>query len=177
MANCVITKGRGKACKSQAGVAAIYIGNETEIGYTYGASASDLNQITAFTGATTSFYRISQPINTAGYTETATINEQTGTAVFSQNLEFSTFGVSQDMADDVSAIVRGNWRVLIQDRNGNYFLLGEKIAAYVSAFTGGFGKAGNDLNGYTITLTTESGSSITQVTSTAAASVISTATA
>lgn len=174
MANCIISKGRAVGCKSVAGVYEIYLGAETSMSYTYGTASPVLNQITGFTGATTSFYKITQPVNTAGYTETATVNEQTQTAVFAQSLEFSIYGVNQDLADDVSAIVRGRWRVLIQDKQGNFFLLGEKIPAYVSAFTGGLGKGGNDTNGYTITLSTESGYSITQVTSAAAATLIST---
>ena len=171
---CILTSGYSLPCKGIAGVQEVYIGtwNDGSLTYTTG-TGSNLNQITAFTGATVSFYKFQQTIETGSLTETGNFNEQNGTAYYDQVVEITVHNVSQTLNDQVNTLGRGRWRIIVLDANGNYFLVGKQNPVSVTALTGGLGKAYGDLNGYTITFTGKEYDVLTQVTSTAALSVIS----
>lgn len=171
--SCLITEGYSIACKGIAGVQAVYIGewNGNDIGYTIG-TGSQAGQITAFTGATVSFYEFQQTIETGALTETGNFNVQNGTAFYEQTVEITVHNVTQTLIEQVNQLGRGRWRIIVQDVNGNYFLVGKVNPVQVSAVTGGLGKAYGDLNGYTITFTGKEFDALTQVTTSAALSVI-----
>jgi hypothetical protein len=172
--SCILTAGYTLPCKGIAGVQEVYIGtwNDGSLTYTIG-TGSNLNQITAFTGATVSFYRFQQTIETGSLTETGNFNEQNGTAYYDQVVEITVQNTNQTLIDTVNNLGRGRWRIIVLDVNGNYFLVGKQNPVNVSALTGGLGKAYGDLNGFTITFTGKEYDVLTQVTSAAAATVIS----
>lgn len=172
--SCILTAGYTLPCKGIAGVQEVYIGtwNDGSLTYTVG-TGSNLNQITAFTGATVSFYRFQQTIETGSLTETGNFNEQNGTAYYDQVVEITVHNVNQTLNDVTNNLGRGRWRIIVLDANGNYFLVGKQNPVSVTAVTGGLGKAYGDLNGYTITFTGKEYDVLTQVTSTAALTVIS----
>ncbi len=175
--SCLLTGGYNIACKGIAGVQSVFIGTwnggtaSGGIGYTIG-TGSQLNQITAFTGATVSFYEFKQTIETGSLTETGNFNEQNGTAYYDQVVEITVHNTDQTLIDQVNVLGRGRWRILVLDVNGNYFLVGKQNPVNVSAVAGGSGKAYGDLNGFTITFTGKEFDVLTQVTPTAAISVI-----
>jgi hypothetical protein len=170
---CLLTTGYTLPCKGIAGVQAVYIGtwNDGSLTYTTG-TGSNLNQITAFTGATVSFYTFQQTIETGSLTETGNFNEQNGTAYYDQVVEITVNNTNQTLNDQVNNLGRGRWRIIVLDSNGNYFLVGKVNPVSVTAVTGGLGKAYGDLYGFTITFTGKEFDVLTQVTSTAALSVI-----
>jgi hypothetical protein len=171
---CILTSGYTLPCKGIAGIQEVYIGtwNDGSLAYTVG-TGSNLNQITAFTGATVSFYKFQQTIETGSLTETGNYNEQNGTAYYDQVVEITVHNVNQTLNDQINILGRGRFRIIVLDSNGNYFLVGKVNPVSVTAVTGGLGKAYGDLNGYTITFTGKEYDVLTQVTSAAAASVIS----
>lgn len=177
--SCVLSGGYLVPCKGIAGIQEIYImaynGSTASngLGYTIGASASNLNQITAFTGATGSgFYQFQQELETGSVTPTANINPQNGTAYYDQVVEITVTNITQTLIDKVDTLGRGRWRILILDQNGNYFLVGKSNPVSVTGVTGGFGKALGDPQGFIITFTGKEYSVFTQVTTGAALSVI-----
>jgi len=175
---CLLSSGYTVPCKGIAGVQAVYIAsyNDGAIGYTIGTASGNLNQITAFTGVTASggslFYKFEQPIETGSLMETGNYNEQNGTAYYDQVVEITVHNVNQTINDVINNLGRGRWRIIVLDSNGNYFLVGKTNPVSVTALTGGLGKAYADLNGYTITFTGKEYDVLTQVTSAAAAAVI-----
>lgn len=171
--SCLITEGYSIACKGIAGVQAVFIGewNGNDIGYTIGTGAT-AGQITAFTGATVSFYEFQQTIETGSLTEAGNFNVQNGTAFYEQTVEITVHNTNATLLEQVNVLGRGRWRILVLDVNGNYFLVGKQNPVQVSAVAGGLGKAYGDLNGFTITFTGKEFDVLTQVTSTAALSVI-----
>lgn len=170
---CLITNGYEIACKGIAGVQAVYIGewNGSDIGYTIG-TGSVAGQITAFTGATVSFYEFQQTIETGSLTEAGNFNVQNGTAFYEQTVEITVHNITQELIEQVNVLGRGRWRILVQDVNGNYFLVGKVNPVMVSAVTGGLGKAYGDLNGYTLTFTGKEYDALQQVTASASLAVI-----
>lgn len=172
---CLINSGYVLPCKGIAGIQAVYIGNWTPtLTYTIGTnSGTNLNQITAFTGATTSFWTFQQTIETGSLVETGNYNVQNGTAYYDQVVEITTHNVTQALVDQVNILGRGRFRIIVLDSNGNYWLVGKVNPVDVTALTGGLGKAYADLYGYTITFTGKEYDALTQVTTAAALSVIS----
>ena len=178
--SCLITEGYSIACKGIAGVQAVFIGEwngltaSGGIGYTIGtgATGSPLGQITAFTGATVSFYEFQQTIETGSLTEAGNFNVQNGTAFYEQTVEITVHNTNAKLLEQVNVLGRGRWRILVLDVNGNYFLVGKQNPVMVSAVAGGLGKAYGDLNGFTITFTGKEYDVLTQVTTAAALSVI-----
>jgi hypothetical protein len=148
--SCVLTSGYSIPCKGIAGVQAVYIGlwNGPAMGYTTTGIT-----ISAFTGATVSFYEFEQPIETGSLTETGNFNTQNGTAYYDQVVEITVHNITAGLIDQVNTLGRGRWRILVLDVNGNYFLIGKQNPVMVTAVAGGLGKAYGDLNGYTITFT------------------------
>jgi hypothetical protein len=175
--SCLLTSGYTLACKGIAGVQAVYIGtwNGPDLSYTIG-TGSQINQITAFTGTTQSFYEFEQTIETGSLTETGNFNEQNGTAYYDQVVEITIHNTNQCLIDQVNTLGRGRWRIIVLDVNGNYFLVGKQNPVNVSSVAGGSGKAYGDLNGFTITFTGKEFDVLTQVTTAAAQGVIVNAT-
>jgi len=175
--SCLITEGYAIACKGIAGVQAVFIGEwngstaSSGLGYTIGTGSSDY-QITAFTGATVSFYEFQQTIETGSLTEAGNFNVQNGTAFYEQTVEITVHNTTATLIEQVNVLGRGRWRILVLDVNGNYFLVGKVNPVMVSAAAGGLGKAFGDLNGFTITFTGKEYDALTQVTAAAALSVI-----
>lgn len=173
--NCLLTAGYSLPCKGIAGIQEVYIGNwnSTSLTYTVSAATASLNQITAFTGTTQSFYKFQQPIETAGFTNNGNFSDQNGTAYFDQVLEITITPVDYNTTNIVNTLSVGKWRVIILDQNGNYFLMGKTNPVTVSGLAGGVGKAYGDVNGYTITFTGKEPAVLTSISSAAALSVIS----
>jgi hypothetical protein len=171
--SCLITEGYAIACKGIAGVQAVFIGewNGNDIGYTIGTGLT-AGQIEAFTGATVSFYEFQQTIETGSLTEAGNFNVQNGTAFYEQTVEITVHNTTATLIEQVNVLGRGRWRILVLDVNGSYFLVGKQNPVQVSAVAGGLGKAYGDLNGFTITFTGKEYDALTQVTTTAALSVI-----
>jgi hypothetical protein len=169
MADCVLSSGYSIACKGIAGVQAVYIGEWTSnAGYTYSVSG----QITGFTAGTSSFYEFQQTIETGSLTETGNFNTQNGTAYYDQVVEITIHNTDQSLINQVNTLGRGRWRILVLDVNGSYFLIGRQNPVMVTSVAGGSGKAYGDLNGFTITFTGKEYDVLTQVSSTAATSLI-----
>jgi hypothetical protein len=167
--SCVLTSGYSIPCKGIAGVQAVYIGewNGPALGYTTTGIT-----ITAFTGATVSFYEFEQPIETGSLTETGNFNTQNGTAYYDQVVEITVHNIDANLIQDVNILGRGRWRILVLDVNGNYFLIGKQNPVMVTAVAGGLGKAYGDLNGYTITFTGKEFDALAPVNAAAALALI-----
>ena len=172
--SCLLTSGYALPCKGIAGIQAVYIGNwNNTLAYTYGTFSGIGNVITAFTGGTSSFYTFQQEIEQGSFIETGNYNPQNGTAYYDQVVEITVFNMTQTLNDQVNALGRGRSRILVLDQNGNYFLVGLVNPVNVSGVAAGAGKAFADLNGYTITFTGKEYSLATQVSPTAALTLIS----
>jgi len=168
--SCALTNGYSLSCKIQAGVQKVFIGswNDTSLTYTIDTNG----QITAFGGATVSMYTFQQTIETASFVAPAEINNENNAIQYNQTLMITLTGLTPALLNQIKTLGQGVWRVLILDKNGNYFLMGKTGPAQVSAIDSGLGKVGTDLNGATITITAKEDQPLYSVSSGAALSVI-----
>jgi hypothetical protein len=169
---CLLTSGYTIGCKTQAGVQKVFIGqwNDTSLTYTFGTNSI----ITAFGGATTSFYTFQQPIETSSYTAPAEVNTENNAIQYNQTLSINVQGMNAALLNQIKTLGQGVWRILILDKNGLYFLMGKSGPVQVSAIDSGLGKAGTDLTGAMITFTSKEDQPLYEVNSAAALTLITT---
>jgi hypothetical protein len=169
--SCLLTSGYSIGCKTQAGVQKVFIGtwNDTSLTYTFGTNSI----ITAFGGATTSFYTFQQPIETSSFTSPAEVNTENNAIQYNQTLTINVQGMNAALLNQIKTLGQGVWRILILDKNGSYFLMGKNGPVQVSAIESGLGKVGTDLNGAVITFTSKETQPLYEVEAAAALTLIS----
>lgn len=168
--SCILTNGYTVGCKSQAGVQKVFIGtwNDSSLTYTYGTNSI----ITAFGGATSSFYTFQQTIETSSYTAPAEVSTENNAIQYNQTLAINVQGMNAALLNQIKILGQGVWRIIILDKNGSYFLMGKSGPVQVSAIDSGLGKVGTDLNGAMITFTSKEDQPLYEVTSAAALTLI-----
>jgi hypothetical protein len=135
------------------GVKAAYIGVDVVIASTsYDAN----NQITGLTGTTGSFYQYELPKDTASFTETFNISNTNGTAFYDQALTINLQKLSADKRNQLLLLSRNrDIKVIFQDNNDNYWLMGKDRGGVISAGTSVTGTAPGDANQYSITISAQ----------------------
>lgn len=168
--SCILINGYSIGCKTQAGVQKVFIGswNDTSLTYTYGTNSI----ITAFGGATTSFYTFQQPIETSSFAAPAEVNTENNAIQYNQTLTINVQGMNAALLNQIKTLGQGVWRIMVLDKNGSYFLMGKSGPCQVSAIDSGLGKAGTDLHGAVITFTAKEDQPLYEVSSSAALALI-----
>ena len=148
--SCVLTNGYTLGCRDNiGGVQTVYIGEYNGDDLTYSFTAS--NVISAFGGATVSFYTFEQEIETGSYTENGVFSTENGTSFYEETLSITLHRLDATLRNQILLLGQGKWRVIIKDQRGVYHLMGKQNPVRVSASTPGVGKAYGDLNGAVIT--------------------------
>ena len=151
---CDLTSGRNKACFDvTGGVKSVSFCNFGELGaITYDITDTDV--ISAFAGTPEFFqYQLKGTANT--YTETITKDVNNGTSFFAQSLAIQLPKMDKATHKELKLLVWNSPHVVIEDYNGNNFVMGLTNGADVTGGTIVTGGARGDLNGYTLTLTAE----------------------
>lgn len=167
--SCVLSTGYTLGCRAQAGITKVFIGSWTNLTYQY-----DIDGLTigTFSGATTSFYTFEQTIETANYTSAAEVNNENNAIQYAQSLEITLTNLTATLANQIKVLGQGVWRIILLDKQGNYWLMGSTGPVQVSAIASGLGKAGTDLNGATLTFMSKETTPLVAVKSSAALSLI-----
>jgi len=147
---CVLTAGYALGCRDNiGGIQEVYIGewNGDALGYTFGTASI----ITAFTGATGSFFTFEQEAQVGSYTENGVFSNENGTSFYEQTCVITLHKLEAPLRNTILVLGQGKWRVIIKDQRGKYWLMGKQNPVRVSASTPQLGKAYGDLNGAVIT--------------------------
>lgn len=170
--SCIVSQDNLLGCASVGGIQTLYIGtyNGSAMGFTIGSTAS---LITGFTGATVSFYQMQQQPSSGEYTSPGSINVQNNATGYTQTLTFMVYQMSAQTSNLIQTLGQGVFRVLFLNRAGKYFMMGINAQCNVTAIEGGSGVGLSDLNGHTITITSEDYVPYYEVTAAAAATIIS----
>lgn len=147
---CVLTNGYTLGCRDNiGGIQEIYIGewNGDALTYTFGT----FSLITAFAGATVSFYTFEQDAQVGSYTENGVFSTENGTSFYEQTCTITLHKLEADLRNKLLILGQGKWRVMIKDQRGKYWLMGKQNPVRVSASTPQLGKMYGDLNGSVIT--------------------------
>lgn len=147
--SCDISAGRALPCKDQVGgLKNVYFANYGAISVTL--SADDSIAATEFTGDT--FYQYELKGNSS-LTQNIQSSRENGTTAFEQVLELTLPKLTAADNQAVKLLAFGRPHIVVEDYNGNFFLVGREHGADVTGGTVVTGAAMGDLSGYTLTFT------------------------
>jgi len=147
---CDITDGRVLPCKDTVGgLKNVYFINYDATD-TFTEAADDSVAHTDFTGLTAYQYALK---GTSSLTQNITSSRENGTTFFEQVLELTLPKLSSADNKEIKLLAFGRPRIVVEDYNGNYFLVGREHGADVTGGTVVTGAAMGDLSGYTLTFT------------------------
>lgn len=147
---CLLTTGYTLGCRdSIGGIQEVYIGN-FQSGATYTLNANDV--ITAFSGATVSYYTFEQEMETGQFNQTGAYSVENGTVFFTQELLLTFHKNDATLRNQLLVLSQANMSVIVKDQRGLYWLMGYQNGVRATAGAMNTGKAYGDLNGFTITL-------------------------
>jgi hypothetical protein len=151
MANCVLTSGIPLACtESTGGVKNVYIAayNEAGTSFTY-----DANDVIDTVTTTETFYTFKFRPQTASFTEEGTHSVENGTNFWTQTLAMVFHKMDADKRNNLLLLAGADLHVIVETQNGDYWFMGLKNGANLSASTVSAGQGYGDLNGYNYTIT------------------------
>jgi len=146
---CTLNKGRLEPCKdSVGGLQAVYFIDYGTLGAI--SYATDSDEITALAGTPTAFkYTLKGNSNLE---QTITSSRENGTTFYDQLITLTLKKLSPQSHDELALIAVARPHVVVEDNNGNAFLVGLEWGADVNGGTVVTGAAMADLSGYTLTL-------------------------
>lgn len=148
--SCLINKGRLEPCKdSVGGIQAVYFVNYGTLGDITYASATS-GEITGVAGSPTAYKYVLK--GTSSLEQTVTSSRENGTTFYDQLVNMTFKKLSPQSHDEVALIAVSRPHVIVEDNNGNAFLVGLEWGADVNGGTIVTGAAMGDLSGYTLTL-------------------------
>ena len=148
--SCLINKGRLEPCKdSVGGIQAVYFVDYGTLGDITYASVTSA-EITGVAGSPTAYKYVLK--GTSSLEQTITSSRENGTTFYDQLVNMTFKKLSPQSHDEVALIAVARPHVIVEDNNGNAFLVGLEWGADVNGGTIVTGAAMGDLSGYTLTL-------------------------
>jgi ribosomal protein L6P/L9E len=150
---CNITTGRAKACKEfQGGVQSLFIFNFLENAFTVTAG-----EATAINALLTEVFEYKVEGDGQTLVENMVSDRNTGTTVNTQTITAMLKGIDAETSAELNLVAKGYPMAVVKDRNGVYHAVGldDGIDFTIDQATGG---AKTDMNGYTITGVSTTGS-------------------
>lgn len=154
--SCAISTGRSLPCKdSLGGLKAAYIVPYESIDVadiTYDSVNSDAIETIGSNPVTCYKYDLK---GVSTFEQTITSSRENGTTFFEQVLNLTFTKLDKATHKELKLLAWGRPRILVEDYNGNVFLMGLEHGAEVTGGTIVTGAAMGDLSGYTLTLTSQ----------------------
>ena len=132
------------------GIKTLWVSSDADLGtITSGATAG----ITSLSGATGTFYQIEVAKDTASFTETFTISNTNGTAFFQQEVTIPVQHLSSAKRAQIQLLAYNRAsKVVFEDNNGLYWLVGATRGCVISSGTTTTGTAPGDATQYSFVL-------------------------
>lgn len=132
------------------GIKTLWVSSDADLGtITAGATAG----ITSLSGATGTFYQIEVAKDTASFTETFNISNTNGTAFFQQEVTIPVQHLSSAKRAQIQLLAYNRAsKVVFEDNNGLYWLVGATRGCVISTGTTTTGTAPGDATQYSFVL-------------------------
>ena len=145
---CTLTIGRKEPCKNiVGGISAVFFIDYGTVTLAFDSTdtdvVEDLGSVTAFK------YELK---GNSSFEQAITSSRENGTTFFEQTLNLTLKKMTVQDHKELKLLSFGRPHVVVQDYNGNAFLMGAEHGAEVSGGTIVTGSAMGDLSGYTLTL-------------------------
>lgn len=168
--SCLITSGIAQGCRNNAGgVKKFYIGSVNLTTATT-VSSGGTGTITSFTSF--SAYTFYPNKNSSDFVENYQVSIENGTVGYEQVVNMSFSKLQAATRNQVLLLAQGDLWIIVEDRNGKFWLLGEEEGMTLSGGNAGSGKVLTDKNGYLLTFTGMEGLPAQEVTAAAVSSVV-----
>lgn len=146
---CDLTKGRALPCReSVGGLKAVYFVDFGDLGTISLTSATD-DTISDMDG-TFSAYKYELK-GTSSVEQTINASRENGTVFFDQAVNLSLPQLSKEDNNEIKLLAYGRPHIIVEDYNGNAYLVGREHGADVTGGTIASGAAMGDMSGYTLT--------------------------
>tara|TARA_B100001093_G_C26814509_1_gene1009060 strand:- start:900 stop:1448 length:549 start_codon:yes stop_codon:yes gene_type:complete len=144
---CDLTKGRKEPCKdSVGGIKAVYFADFGDITIAYDSTdtdvVDDLGTVTVFK------YELK---GNSSFEQTITSSRENGTTFFEQALNLTLKKLTVQDHKELKLMSYGRPHIVVEDYNGNAFLMGAEHGCDVTGGTIATGAAMGDMSGYTLT--------------------------
>lgn len=150
MADCSLTTGFDLDCKKGVGGVQTIILTDWANVNSVGAVTLDADEIvTALTVSSGDLHIYNLPPQTASFEETIAVNEDNGTVVYTQTINFNMFMLDSDKRKELQEAAKMRLAVFVLDAMNNWFLVGLERSANFTTSTGATGAKLGDMNGYT----------------------------
>lgn len=148
---CVLTKGRTEPCKDVVGgITAVYFADFDSLGaITYDATDTDVIDTI---GGTPDWFKFEVKGNSS-FEQAINSSRENGTTFVEQTLNLTFKKMSKQTHQEVKLLAYARPHVVVEDNNGNKFMMGLEYGAEVSGGTIVTGAAMGDMSGYTLTFT------------------------
>jgi len=146
---CTLTKGRNEPCKDVVGgITAVYFADFDTLGaITYDATDTDV--IDSF-GGTPTWFKFDVR-GTSSFEQAVTSSRDNGTTFYEQTLTLNFKKLSKQTHNEVKLLAYARPHVIIEDNNGNQFMMGLEYGAEVTGGSIATGAAMGDMSGYSLT--------------------------
>lgn len=145
---CDLTRGRKEPCKDVVGgIKAVYFIDFGDITIAYDTTDTD---VIDDLGAVTAYkYELK---GNSSFEQAITSSRENGTTFFEQTLNLTLKKLSKEDNKELKLLAFGRPHVVVEDYNGNAFVMGAEHGAEVTGGSISTGAAMGDLSGYTLTL-------------------------
>jgi len=146
---CALTKGRTEPCKDVVGgITAVYFADFGTLGaITYDGTDTDV--IDSF-GGTPTWFKFEVKGNSS-FEQAINSSRENGTTFVEQTLNLNFKKLSKQTNNEVKLLAYARPHVVVEDNNGNKFMVGLEYGAEVTGGTIATGAAMGDMSGYTLT--------------------------
>lgn len=145
---CALTQGFVLDCKeSVGGIKSVrFVEFDNVASIAYAAGVATLTMV-----ASKKFWKYAQVRETSSFTETITANVQNGTIFYQQELTAILNKLAAATRNEILLLAKNRLMAIVEDMNGNYWLLGAKNGLDITGGNSATGTASGDRNGYTLT--------------------------
>ena len=144
---CDLTKGRAVPCKDvTGGIRAVYFVDFGDLG----TITLTNDEVTNISGTFSAYQYLVK--GNSSFEQTFNVSRDNGTTFFTQTLNLTLTKLTKEDNKELKLLAYGRPYVVVQDYNGNAFLMGMVNGAEVTGGTIVTGAAMGDLSGYTLTL-------------------------
>ncbi len=144
---CVLIKGRALPCReSVGGLKTVYFVNFG----TLGTISVTSDEVTDMTGTFSAYKYVLK--GTSSVEQTINASRENGTVFFDQAVNLTLPQLSKEDNNELKLMAYGRPHIVVEDYNGNAYLVGREHGADVTGGTIASGAAMGDLSGFTLTL-------------------------
>ena len=144
---CDLTKGRALPCReSVGGLKAVYFVDFGDLG---AVTVSATDEVTDMGGTFNAYKYVLK--GTSSVEQTINASRENGTVFFDQAVSLSLPQLSKEDNNEIKLLAYGRPHIVVEDYNGNAYLVGREHGADVTGGTIASGAAMGDMSGYTLT--------------------------